>query len=80
MIANKSYLADFGNFFHEAFLALAQSASGRELPYRRRFARREADFPKIRFYRHSDVPISYWRLREASNQVCFRGNSGSEGA
>jgi hypothetical protein len=38
VIADKGYLADFGKFFHEAFLALAQSASGRELPYRRRFA------------------------------------------
>jgi hypothetical protein len=37
VIADKSYLADFGIFFHEAFLALAQSASGRELPYWRRF-------------------------------------------
>jgi hypothetical protein len=37
VIADKSYLADPGIFFHEAFLALAQSASGRELPYRRRF-------------------------------------------
>jgi hypothetical protein len=28
---------DFGIFFYEAFLALAQSASGRESPYQRRF-------------------------------------------
>jgi hypothetical protein len=38
VITDKGYLADFGIFFHEAFLALAQSASGRKLPYRRRFA------------------------------------------